>query len=229
MTDLQDQILDRLMGATVGKTWTDGVLTIAARVIDPEMTLAGGGERRRQKQIANILGYPLILCEAVQGASSVLGPEDDRRKLGIAFVQAVAPPGGPLKRVNGKAALAATSEAALSAHRLVCPGPCPLVDAVERMVAAAEKGGKVPYSFEGRSPPRCPAYKGSPHLLIAANSPPEQRAVVAFRHLDTAYHDRSPGRACSDSVRESARVVAIKQGVDAASQLCVALARKLGL
>jgi hypothetical protein len=230
MTDLQDQILDRLVGAKIGKTWTDGVLTIAATVLDPRMKVAGGGERHRQKQMANILGYPLILCEAIQGASSVLPDEEERRRLGIAVIGAVNPPGGPMKRISGPVALAATAEAALAAHLLVCTGPCPLREAVVAMMAAVQRGDKkIPDPLRGRPKARCPAYKGSEDDLLVPSSPPEQRAVVAFRHLVTACHDRSPGRACSDSARESARVVALKTGVDAAIKLCVKMARQFGL
>jgi hypothetical protein len=232
MTDLQDQILDRLVGAKVGKTWADGVLTIAAKVMQPKMEVAArdAGERRRQKQLANILGYPLILCEAIQGASGQFKDEEDRRNLGIAVIGAVNPPGGPMKRTRAAVALAAAAYAVMQAHPLVCARKCPLLQAVIDMMAAVERGDKkVPDPFDARSKIRCPACAGPLPPYLAVNSPPEHRAAAALRFLVGAYQARSPGIPCSDAARVSAQVVAVKRGVDAASKLCVEMARKLGL
>src|SRR5437870_4591771 len=88
MTDLQDRILDRLVGTWVGVNWPDGPLAIAADVVGGHKPVKFGqtdNDRGPKGEIARRLGYPVLLCEAIQGANRGLKAEDDRRGLAIAL------------------------------------------------------------------------------------------------------------------------------------------------
>src|SRR5918911_847921 len=98
MTDPQDRILDRLVGTRVGVNWPDGPLALAAEVVGGHKPVKFGqtdNDRGAKAEIARRLGYPVLLCEAIQGANRGLGAEDDRRGLAMNLFGTI-PVGGPV-------------------------------------------------------------------------------------------------------------------------------------
>src|SRR5262245_25537350 len=84
MTDLQQRILDTLADQWIGVDWPDGPLTIAAKAVGGRKRIQFGqtdNDRGAKSEIAQRLGYPVLLCEAIQGANRGLKDEDDRRRL----------------------------------------------------------------------------------------------------------------------------------------------------
>src|SRR5688572_29701390 len=85
MNEFQEAILDQLMAAeAIGEVWSPGPLQLAA-----EALRAGGLTRR--KQLCRALGFPLVLCHAIAGASEVLRRVDDVRSLAISIFSEVSP------------------------------------------------------------------------------------------------------------------------------------------
>ncbi len=102
MTDLQDQILDRLVGTPIGVNWPDGPLAIAADVIGGSkpvqfgLTDMDGGAK---SEIARRLGYPVLLCQAIQGGNRGFAREDDRRAFAMNVFRTI-PLGGRVPRLS---------------------------------------------------------------------------------------------------------------------------------
>jgi hypothetical protein len=139
MTDLQDRILDRLVGTRVGVNWPDGPLAIAGEVasgLPPVKFGLTDNDRGAKAEVARRLGYPVILCEAIQGATRGLKAEDDRRSLGMALFATI-PVGGPVPRLSSDAQNRIAVRLAIRAHPYVCERPgCPVLAALTRLVEA---------------------------------------------------------------------------------------------
>src|SRR4051812_37466339 len=102
MTDLQDAILDRLVGTAVGVNWPDGPLTIAAEGVGGSRPIRFGltdNDRGAKSLIAGRLGYPVLLIEAIQGANRGLAVENDRRSFAMAVFETI-PVGGRLPKLS---------------------------------------------------------------------------------------------------------------------------------
>jgi hypothetical protein len=85
MNEFQEVILDQLMTAEViGETWSPGPLHLAAEA------LRIGGLTRR-KDICRALGFPLVLCQAIVGASEMLASVDEIRSLAISLFSEISP------------------------------------------------------------------------------------------------------------------------------------------
>src|SRR5262245_1895343 len=92
MTDLQDAILDRLVGTRVGVNWPDGPLAIAAEVVGGTKPVRFGqtdNDRGAKREIASRLGYPMLLIEAIQGAVRAIRDEEDRRGFAMAVFRLI--------------------------------------------------------------------------------------------------------------------------------------------
>jgi hypothetical protein len=228
MTDLQEEILDRLVGTRIGKDWGTGPLGVAARVIHDQLKLSlRYGKHRRA--LAATLGWHNVLCEAVQGASSIFAQEDDRRALGIAVFRSV-----KTAKTQPKLTVKAYDELAAwmtpRAHALVCRRECPLRREMERLFALITAGKKsLPYPLGGTAP-RCPEYPGDGTEPIKPRSPPPHRSVVGFRYAIKVFRSYdSPGKHGNilHCARECARVEGLVKGVAGAASFCLDLASRV--
>jgi hypothetical protein len=231
MTDLQDLILDKLMGAKIGVNWADGPLFAAAQAINPRFELAPSRDRYRQEQLCKEVGFPFLFGGAFHGANAGLSEEDDRRSLAVAVFSAVEP-GKPLKRrPYAQSTFAQNREVvawmALRAHALVCPQGCPLQQAVQDLWEAFQQKESLNDPFQARS--SCPRYTGWAFRPISRSCTPAHSSVVALRYLVLALRTPKPTLACADCARESARTEAKVAGVKGAADLLLELARKLEL
>jgi hypothetical protein len=85
MNEYQEAILDTLMVAErIGNRWEPGPLPLAVQALKN-----AGLTRRHEPRAA--LGFPLVLCAAVEGASTTIGSVDDRRLLAISLFSEVRP------------------------------------------------------------------------------------------------------------------------------------------
>jgi hypothetical protein len=139
MTDLQDSLLDRFVGARVGVNWPDGPLAIAAGVVGGTRPIQFGqtdNDRAAKGEVARRLGYPVILCEAIQGANRGLTAEDDRRSLAITLLGTL-PLAGPIPKRSSLEQNRIAARIALRVHPYGCRrADCPVPRALAGLVAS---------------------------------------------------------------------------------------------
>jgi hypothetical protein len=227
MTDLQDEICDRLVGAKVGPNWVGGPLHVAALVIDPSFVPAVRGDKR-PGQFARAVGWPVAFCEAVIGANAALGAEADRRALAISLFTRV-PPARRSARAAPAAAGArpAAAWAVLRGHESACGAGCPLHRAAVAALAAVDAGRKWPGLFVRGTD--CATAPKKWDARVAPTSPAAHHAAVAMRYLDGAMQSPTSHYLLADAFRESAKAETKAHGLDGAVAFCLALAAKLGL
>lgn len=228
MTELQDEICDRLVGQKVGPNWIGGPLHVAALVLDPAFVPATRGDTR-PGQFARALGWPVVFCEALIGANSVLPTETERRALAITVFGRV--PTGPAAPRAPAAALAVAlplaERAALAAHGAACGPDCPLHAALDSAARAARAGKAWANPFAGGV--ACRSAPGLEHRPVTRAGPAAHHAAVAVRFLDLVHRDPNNRHALADAVREATKALTKAKGLTAAAEFCVATAGELGL
>lgn len=223
MTDAQDLILDKLVGSKIGVNWPDGPLAIAAQVLDdtePLRFVRTKPLRGVKAEIAKRLGYPMLLCEAIQGAVFGLKDEEDRRSFGMLVFRTVIVPGNPT-RLTDRQQNRIAMDTALSVHSRMCSPNCPVVIAYQQ---AMDRPDSAIRQCLRTSIPLCslpPASAGSNDWLRSELGGILWRGLIALAH-----GERSRGWA---SACESARLVASVRGVGEAAALIADLARRCGL
>jgi hypothetical protein len=228
MTDLQDAICDRLVGAAIGPNWVGGPLHAAALVVDPSFVPASRGDTR-PGQFARAVGWPVGFCEAVIGANAALGTEDDRRSLAISLFARV-PPAGLGQRATPVARTVSRQAAVwavLRAHESACRAECPLHAAAIAALEAVGAGGDWPRLFQGGID--CATVPGQQDARVTPRSPAAHHAVVAMRYLDEMMRQPTRHYLLADALRESAKAETKVHGLAGAVAFCLTLAEKLGL
>lgn len=227
MTDAQDLILDKLVGSTVGVNWPDGPLALAASVLgDVPIPLGRPNDRRGKAEIARRLGYPMLLCEAIQGGVRGLTEEEDRRSFAMLVFRSVVIPGRPTV-MTARAQNLLAGAVAVGVHPIFCRPDCPALVAFQSWMNGVGdpkwRGPSVTYTVCARA--NRPVWHGSLN-----NSPgtPETRLLVTLEQVHTGI---ILGKSVNGwaSVRESARLVASERGVGEAARLCVDVARRCGM
>jgi hypothetical protein len=232
MTDLQDRILDRLVGVPVGVDWPDGPLAAAADVVGGQKPVKFGqtdNDRGAKAEIAERLGYPVLLCEAIQGGNRGLKAEDDRRGLAMTLFRTI-PVGGAAPRLPAERQNLIAARLALRAHPYVCRrADCPVLGVLAGLVEAQSMSAAAA-AAAGRT--WCETAGGTLRRLAVAwltdRSTPVQRlvqsAAMALRGFETG---KSVHGWCS--VRESVRLAASQRGVEEAVACCLEIARRCGM
>jgi hypothetical protein len=225
MTDLQDAICDHLVGTAVSPHWVGGPLHLAALVIEPGFTLSQRGNRFKERQLAQAVGWPLTYCEAIHGANSGLRSEEDRRALAISVFSAVRP--RQSATVVGKVSRDAAAWTCSKVHPLVCGQDCPLHVAALAVVTAYREGRPFTDPFaEGTC---CRLFTGSERERVVPESPAGHHSVVAYRYLFQALSNVKDHLSCADALREAVRAQTKARGMSGAVEMCLELARRLGL
>jgi hypothetical protein len=240
MTDLQDAILDRLVGTRVGVNWPDGPLTIAAEVVGGSKPIVFGltdNDRGPKAEISRRLGYPVLLIEAIQGAVRALAEENDRRSFAMAVFGTV-PVGGKLPRLSSLEQNRIAGRMAIRVHSFVCTADCPvpktlaaLLDAppknrTERQAAYQTRCETAKETLWGATTKETPW--GATTAWLTARSTTFQRLLqTAYQVIHGLAEKKSMGGWCS--IRESARLAASERGIAEAVACCVEIARQCGL
>jgi hypothetical protein len=230
MNAIQDAICDRLVGARISRDWVNGPLHVAALVIDPDFKLASGQHDRRPSQLVTKMNWPRLFCYAFHGANAGLAEEEDRRTLAITLFREIAPR-TKQKRIPLKQTCSVAAALAVRVHPLVCPGPCPLHEAVTSYLSdlADEKPPWERLLACLRALRSCPSFAGAPDDPVRISSEPVHHSVVAYRYLLVALGGSIVAIACGDAAREAARTEAKVRGVQGAADICLEAARQLGL
>jgi hypothetical protein len=228
VTDLQDEICDRLVGSKIGPYWVGGPLHVAALVIDPSFVPSSRGDNR-PGQFARAVGWPVVFCEAVVGANAVVGSEADRRSLAISLFAQVPPfnPAQPVRPMPGSVSRPAAAWAVVRAHESACGTDCPLHKALVAALAAVEAGGKWRSPFARGTD--CQTAKRKRNARVTPKSPAAHHAVVAVRYLDEMMVDQDKTHSLANSFREAAKAETKVRGLDGAVKFCLDLAEKLKL
>jgi hypothetical protein len=229
MTDVQDAILDRLVGAKIGVNWPGSPLAIAADYIGgpkPIYFLANDN-RGAKAEIARRLGYPVLLIEAMQGGNRAFAAEDDRRAFAMAVFRKVSV-GGKLPRLSTRDQNLIAGRLAVRAHAYVCPAArCPVVRALTALLDAPEPTEAL---IDVALDSRCKTTKAmvNDFNVLRANSPPSDRVMKSAEMAVTGLMlDRSLHGWCS--ARESVRLAASERGIEEAVDCCVEVARQCGV
>ena len=230
MTDLQDLVLDRLVGTPVGINWRDGPLAVAAEAVGGEKHLHFGlsdkYDRAAKNEIARRLGYPIILCEAMQGANRGLESEEHRRSFAMTLFSTIRV-GEALPKLFPAAQNRIALHLAIRAHPYVCDrSDC----AVPRVFTALLESATITTTMATEAArTRCETAGGTlKETAIGWMSPgrdtPVQRllqtAVMALRGFEKG---KSVHAWCS--VRESARLAASQRGLTEALACCTEVAQ----
>ena len=242
MTDSQDDICDALVGAAISRHWIDGPLHIAARVVEPGFVLSPQSGRR-PSQLARVLGWPTLFCEALAAANGVLADPAERRSLAITLFAAIRPgrPGRTL-RISPCVTRELAIEAALTAHAIACQPGCTLGDVArqamsipskrQQLVAAMRSGDGVGkcVSLQGGLTRVVPGDRTEFELLhLGTSAPAVNHAYLAIeRALNVARH-RNGAASRTSTVRQSAIAQAKARGVAGGVACSLAIARALGL
>jgi hypothetical protein len=232
MTDLQDMILDNLVGTRVGVNWPDGPLAIAAAVVGGTRPVKFGqtdNDRGAKAEIARRLGYPVILCEAIQGANRGLKAEDDRRSLAMAVFRTV-PIGGAIPKLSSQTQTRIATRLAIRAHPFVClDAHCPVPRALAELLDAPSinrsllvKAGQQRCLTANRT-----GQGAGPGWLTARSERDRRLAQTASMALRGFQSGKSVHGWCS--IRESARLAASERGLEEAIACCIEIARQCGI
>jgi hypothetical protein len=228
MTDLQDRILDRLVGTPVGFDWPDGPLAIAAEVIGGTKPVKFGqtdNDRGAKGEIARRLGYPVLLCEAIQGANRGLKVEDDRRSLAMTLFATI-PIGGPIAKLSSLAQNRVAARLAIRAHPYDClASDCPVPAALAILIEAPRPTRKMVVATAATRCATAGPLRETGCGWLTARSTQGQRLVqtvmMALRGFEKG---KSVHGWCS--IRESARLAASERGLAEAVACCVEIARQ---
>lgn len=230
MTELQDRILDRLVGTPVGVNWPNGALAIAAEVVGGQKPVQFGqtdNDRRAKTEIARRLGYPILLCEAIQGANRGLTTEDDRRGLAMTVFSTI-PVGGPIPRLSAQFQNRVATQLAIRIHPYVCQHlDCPMPGVLAELLKAPAVTAQM--AADAYFQTRCEAVGGTlignGSVWLNARSTPMQRLVQTMAMALWGFRTgKSVHGWCS--IRESARLAASQRGVGEAIACCVEIARQ---
>jgi hypothetical protein len=234
MSAAQEIIRDRLVVATISRGWQNGPLHIAAQALDPAFELADNKYNRREHQLLGAMKWPRLFGLAFHGANAGLAEEEDRRALALAVFEKVAP-----RTRYQQTPVRLTCEMAIwmavRAHVLACSDTCPLHRAVAAYLKEYQPDKGAPYPLwkaADDSLEHCLGYTGSPHAAVKLASTAAHSAVVACRFLLLGLLGamRPPKtQHCADAARNAARTEAMVGGVRGAVELCLEVAKRLGL
>ena len=228
MTDQQEIILDRLMGSDkIGRYWTTGPLALAVRALQEKKLTS-------KKDAAQALGYPGVLCHAIQGASSFLKTVDERRTLAVTVFTDV-PPHPQVPRLARRRSVELALWCALRVHPLAHRDQCEFAQLVVRRVKEYLDGAAPAASALNAltsDQQRCPSQQRGVWSVWHSSV-----AGCAFGSLHyaaevlrcAALTGRGMGKYLNLVGRDAARVPTVANGVAGAIDFCVALAREVGM
>jgi hypothetical protein len=231
MSAVQEIIRDRLVVATISRGWQNGPLHMAAQALDPAFELAENKYNRREHQLLGVIKWPKLFALAFHGANAGLAEEEDRRALALAVFEKLAPRTGR-KQTPVRLTCELASWMAVRAHALACSDACPLHRAMAAYVKEYQPDKGAPYALWQAADDaleHCLRYTGSPRAAVKLSSTTAHSAVVACRFLLLGLMRPPKPEHCADATRNAARTEALVGGVRGAVELCLEVAKRLGL
>lgn len=236
VTDLQDLILDRLVGAKLGANLPDSPLRVAAEVVSGE-PIAGtefvgsGISEAGNSRVARILGYPVQLCEAFQGVLGRLPDEESRRRFAMSFFRLI-PCGGPQPKLSHLMRARLAASLAVRAHLVTCGDSMCEAPAKLRELELMEPLSAQEYVIHGLGL-RCSAVRkrhphGMPFTFLTEHSTPLERLERLSRHTISGFASRKSNAAWW-AVRLATELIVAASGASAGMELCIGIARRCGM
>jgi hypothetical protein len=226
MNHLQEVILDRLAGSEkIGRVWKTGPLGLAVQALQERKIIT-------HSDAGHALGFPVMLCEAVQGASSVLNNPGDRCTLGVSFFSEIAPR-DKQPRLSRQQHIRLAAWCVEQSHPLVCRSDCPyLQQTVQLARQFLEEADKISWTSYRSVESQCPLHEVVKPWPASWENSAQGRALLATRNTWLALYSAryTAPRVWTNKVsRDAARTAAYVQGVNGAVAFCLGLARQLGL
>lgn len=228
MTDLQDMILDRLVGAKLGANLPDSPLRVAAELIEGERPIKFGQtfNDSAMAEIANRLGFPVILVEGVQGGIKALKDEEDRRRFAMTVFR-VLPVGGTPPKLTTLEMAKVAALTAIDVHPLVCKKKrCKWP---QQIAALADPPDGYDYSDAEL---HCQTAEAEfPNGLsgwLSPNSPNTARLLKLGEFVHAAFLNK-PRTTAGYALRECVRLTITEQGISEAVAMVVGIAQRCGM
>jgi hypothetical protein len=217
--DLQEVILDRLIGATAADFRdAPGPVGLAWRALRD----AGLTERTTP---ALALGFSQVLCQALQEAGACFTELERQREFALA-VFAELPPRPKPPHLTAHQHLEIALWCARSAHAFVCLWDCPVAEDLAvriRCLISGERPDRLGLFIPDALWTHCSCQN--------ATAPPEIDAIHALEMARRAAVSHCcgtwPGHSCQKAAGFAARGAALTHGVSGAIDFCLALARLL--
>lgn len=231
MTDLQDLILDRLVGAKLGANLPDSPLRVAAELIEGKRPIEFGKSYNdaAMTEIARRLGWPVLLAEGVQGGVRALAEEDDRRRFAVTVFRML-PVGLQQPKLNKLDQARVAAAAAAVVHPFVCATPkCQWAD----VLLAITNRGHIRAANRRTFAANCLTAHGkhparqNGGAWLHASSDDEQRLIVMGQHVENALKKLT--KTAGFALREAMRLTVARRGITEAVTLVAAVARRCGM
>ena len=224
MNEFQETILDTLMVADrIGDRWKPGPLPLALDA------LRTAGLTRRQEPGA-ALGFPPLLCAAVEGAATTIRDADDCRALAIGLFSEIP----PRKKIPGLTRQQLVSAVLWSICRVPTyhapegTAHVEVTELLEEFIAGRPCAEDTIKRLDHGLDRAISAIDGSradyvPHRLVLS------AYYFALHTLRRAQHgDDAESNACLVT-RDVARLAGLTHGAAAATPYCIELARRIGM
>jgi hypothetical protein len=230
VTDAQDLILDRLVGAKLGVNLPDSPLRVAAELFEGKRPIKFTQRYNDSvmSEIARRLGFPVILAEAIQGGVKAMKDEEDRRRFAMTVFR-VLPVGGPQTKLSKLEMAQVAAATAADVHSIVCTDPkCEWAEVMLKLAHSdpatdpsilnaprrcLTTDAEFPYGFTG---------------ILYPNSPNTARLVTLGQHVWTAFENK-PKTTAGYALRECVRLTITERGIPEAVALVAAIARRCGM
>jgi hypothetical protein len=225
MNEFQEAILDTLMVAErIGDRWKPGPLPLALQA------LKNAGLTRRDEP-GPALGYPRLLCAAVEGASTTIRTVDDCRTLAISLFTDV-PPRKRVPKLSAKQLVAAALWSVNQVRDYCAPAgtmPGEVVDILQDHLAGVSCGDATIERLSAGLDRAISLADGARKDYAAARLAlsPFYFALHTLRRVQQGDAD-AEGNACLVT-RDVARLAGLVRGTAGAVPYCVGLARSIGM
>lgn len=231
MTDLQDLILDRLVGAKLGINLPDSPLRVAAELIEGKRPIKFGQRFNDSvmAEIARRLGFPALLAQAIQGGNSVLKAEEDRRRFAMTVFRVLPVGGSPPKLVGLESARIAAATAT-EAHTLVCKSrKCQWGKVLTELTEAGHSQRNGLTIYRAMCVTAHKKYRDDwETVFVDAKDGKAERLIIIGQHTENSCL-KGKAKNAGYALREAAKLVVAEQGIAEAVALIAAIARRCGM
>lgn len=231
MTDLQDLILDRLVGAKLGVNLPDSPLRVAAELLDGMRPIKFGQRfsDSAMSEIARRLGFPVILAQAIQGGNGVLKSEEDRRRFAMTVFR-VLPVGSPQPKLATVELPRIAAATAGDVHPLVCKSKrCRWADTLRDLAATGKTTRNGLSIYQALCLTAHKKYRDDwETLFVDANDGPAERLIIIGQHTENSCL-KGKAKNAGYALREAVKLVMTEQGISEAVQRVAGIARRCGM
>jgi hypothetical protein len=228
VTDLQDLVLDKLVGATLGRDLPDSPLTVAAQLLEGKRPIKFGDKfnNSTMSEIARRLGWPVFLAEGAQGGVRALENEEDRRGFAMTLFRTL-PVGGTPPKLAKEDMARIVAGAAAGVHPLACHEPgCPWAEQMRQLT-------RVPNGFDPlvvvlKCVTVTAAFPVGLSTPLYDSSPDSARLLKLTESVWNAFR-KKPKTTAGYALREIVRLTVKHRGIGEAVEVIAGVARRCGL